>query len=182
MQLSLTCVASGEGEPSRRPARAKRLVAERDDPEDDDDLNEDSNEMICTWLQCDRCSKWRIVPDSAAPEDETQPWYCENNVDRCHNRCSVPQQPDDAVGDFSNIDLPRDATRARSGAPAAAAAGRPLGSPTKRDRSNAGVKRQAVDKDGSGAVRQLEVEPKTHHPCRKPHRCPSSAVIRVCRG
>ena len=58
--------------------------------------------MICTWLQCDRCQKWRIVPDNTGGDDNTL-WYCEMNPDHRHNRCDVPQQPDDAVVDFTGL-------------------------------------------------------------------------------
>ena len=52
-----------------------------------------------TWLQCDTCNKWRIVPDlpGIVPEGEDAVWYCHMNVDKRHNTCDVPQQPDDAV-------------------------------------------------------------------------------------
>lgn len=71
----------------KRPVREKKGKIEEDEAVDDD--MDDGNEMICTWLQCDRCGKWRIVPDTLARDDETQRWYCENNVDR---RALYPQR------------------------------------------------------------------------------------------
>jgi len=88
------------GRPPRppRPRRPKEAPAALEEDEDADD----ANEMICTWLQCDRCGKWRIVPDNTAGL-EGDVWFCEMNIDSSHNHCDVPQQPDDAVVDFSHL-------------------------------------------------------------------------------
>mmetsp|Transcript_22693 Transcript_22693/g.56361 ORF Transcript_22693/g.56361 Transcript_22693/m.56361 type:complete len:1538 (-) Transcript_22693:532-5145(-) len=91
-------VSCEEAALARRPARVRKPKLEVKDEVKDDD----GNEMICTWLQCDRCSKWRIVPEGFGTDDDRM-WYCEDNVDKSHNRCSVPQQPDDAVGDFAGL-------------------------------------------------------------------------------
>ena len=53
---------------------------------------------VCTWLECERCKKWRIVPEAYAAGVSDR-WYCEMNIDPGHNRCDVPQEPDDATGD-----------------------------------------------------------------------------------
>ena len=98
LALQLKTGASA-GRPPRnpRPKRPKEPIANDDDDEED----EGGNEVICTWLQCDRCSKWRIVPDNTDQGDNV--WYCEMNPDHRHNRCEVPQQPDDAVVDFTGL-------------------------------------------------------------------------------
>lgn len=86
------------------------------DGNDSDGVGASEHEVcVCTWLQCDRCSKWRIVPDSMAG-DEDDPWFCEQNVDPDHNSCDVPQQPDDAVVDFSSIFSAKPARRRRGSA------------------------------------------------------------------
>ena len=45
------------------------------------------------WVQCDRCSQWRRVPESVVDNlaDDSH-WYCEDNPDPKHNSCSVPQE------------------------------------------------------------------------------------------
>ena len=57
-----------------------------------------ASEVVSTWLMCDRCEKWRIVPDlpGIVPADDDAPWYCEMNVDRARNHCDALQQPDEA--------------------------------------------------------------------------------------
>ena len=103
VKLNLTLkTGSNAGRPPRqpRPRRPKVEKPKSDDEEDDDD--DGASEMICTWLQCDRCQKWRIVPDNTGGDDNTL-WYCEMNPDHRHNRCDVPQQPDDAVVDFTGL-------------------------------------------------------------------------------
>ena len=101
LNLHLKCVGGGAGRPPRqpRPRRPKEQPVAAEDDDDDDR----ASEMICTWLQCDRCSKWRIVPDNTAGSEGDNLWYCEMNPDPRHNRCEVPQQPDDAVVDFSGL-------------------------------------------------------------------------------
>jgi len=65
----------------------------------------DPDAVVSTWLLCDRCQKWRIVPDlpGVVPVGDDAKWFCEMNPDRRHNECSVPQQPDDAVLDEAVI-------------------------------------------------------------------------------
>jgi hypothetical protein len=67
--------------------------------------NVDVDAVVSTWLMCDRCQKWRIVPDlpGVVPVGDDAKWFCEMNPDRRHNECSVPQQPDDAVLDEAVI-------------------------------------------------------------------------------
>ena len=83
-----------------RPPRPKRPERPAAAPEAERDETDDGNEMICTWLQCDRCAKWRIVPEHSVT-GEGESWFCEMNLDLRHNHCDVPQQPDDAVADFT---------------------------------------------------------------------------------
>jgi hypothetical protein len=42
-----------------------------------------------TWVQCDRCDKWRLVAGS--PIDEDAPWFCELNADPSANTCEAAQ-------------------------------------------------------------------------------------------
>lgn len=41
-----------------------------------------------TWVQCDRCSKWRVVSGDDLPES----WYCEMNADKAFASCNVAEQ------------------------------------------------------------------------------------------
>jgi len=104
VELMLSAKASmAAGRPVRQ-SRAKRPLEPVSPDDEDEEENDREGEMICTWLQCDRCLKWRIVPDNLLDSSlEGDAWYCEMNVDRYHNRCDVPQQPDDAVVDFSYL-------------------------------------------------------------------------------
>lgn len=44
------------------------------------------------WVQCDRCGKWRRVPETVVDtlEDDSN-WFCEDNPDEKHNSCNIPQ-------------------------------------------------------------------------------------------
>jgi len=93
-----------------------------DDDDDDDEAEEEGNEAVCTWLECERCKKWRIVPEHHAA-GVSERWYCEMNIDAGHNRCDVPQEPDDATGDqFAHLPVPSNRALAAKGKAAAAAA------------------------------------------------------------
>ena len=42
-----------------------------------------------TWVQCDRCSKWRLLVGAAVDEDA--PWFCEMSADTTANWCDAPE-------------------------------------------------------------------------------------------
>jgi CW-type Zinc Finger len=49
------------------------------------------------WVQCDKCGKWRIIPNSVVQLLPTQ-WYCADNVyDPKHASCDAPEQTDKDV-------------------------------------------------------------------------------------
>ncbi|GFS21431.1 MORC family CW-type zinc finger protein 3 [Elysia marginata] len=48
-----------------------------------------------TWAQCDQCLKWRRLPDTIDPESLPDKWYCRYNRDGTHNRCDIPEEPED---------------------------------------------------------------------------------------
>jgi CW-type Zinc Finger len=49
------------------------------------------------WVQCDKCGKWRIIPNSVVQLLPTQ-WYCADNVyDPKHASCEAPEQTDKDV-------------------------------------------------------------------------------------
>ena len=52
--------------------------------------------LLDSWVQCERCSKWRRLPaadedtlDEMALDDD---WYCEQNPDVQRADCSVPEE------------------------------------------------------------------------------------------
>ncbi|KAL1518879.1 hypothetical protein AB1Y20_003156 [Prymnesium parvum] len=73
-----------------------------------------------TWVACDRCGKWRELPDSYFPLPDS--WYCELNPCAPYNSCDAPEQEWDEGDDWveeGNASAPSAST---AGAPAAAAA------------------------------------------------------------
>ena len=55
--------------------------------DEDDDKNDEN------WVQCDRCHKWRLLPNSVSADSLPDRWYCElNYYDNEHNSCEAPQQ------------------------------------------------------------------------------------------
>lgn len=81
---------------------------------------------IRTSPQVGACAgvQWRIVPEGFGTTRRF--WYCENNIDPSHNKCSVPQQPDDAVADFSGLVEPASEEGGAAVVPSAAAPSLPL--------------------------------------------------------
>ena len=56
--------------PRPKRFRVEDLHHERGDDDDDDEEEVDEGtDLICTWLQCDVCGKWRIVPDHSVGAD-----------------------------------------------------------------------------------------------------------------
>ncbi|XP_012943141.1 MORC family CW-type zinc finger protein 4 isoform X2 [Aplysia californica] len=47
------------------------------------------------WAQCDMCLKWRRLPDSVDGDSLPDMWYCRLNPDATHNRCDIPEEPED---------------------------------------------------------------------------------------
>ena len=55
-------------------------------------IDEDDNDEFCSWVCCDRCSKWRSLPlDHELPEDGAA-WDCSMNPRATHNRCEVAEE------------------------------------------------------------------------------------------
>lgn len=73
---------------SRVNRKRKIVVAESDDEE----MNETINHalVVDNWLQCDQCSKWRVVNSDIAQKFENEPFQCCNVGSKT---CSDP--PDD---------------------------------------------------------------------------------------
>ncbi|KAL7559578.1 hypothetical protein ACA910_006985 [Epithemia clementina (nom. ined.)] len=44
-----------------------------------------------TWVECDKCKKWRVLPEAEADLSERQ-WYCEMNTDPQNNTCEAPER------------------------------------------------------------------------------------------
>nr|KAI8758112.1 MORC family CW-type zinc finger protein 3-like [Biomphalaria glabrata] len=47
------------------------------------------------WAQCDQCLKWRRLPDGIDGKTLPDQWYCRMNPDATHNRCDIPEEPED---------------------------------------------------------------------------------------
>ena len=50
-----------------------------------------AEDALDTWLMCDRCGKWRVVPKAVSME-ATNWWTCEMNVDAAHRSCDDPEE------------------------------------------------------------------------------------------
>jgi CW-type Zinc Finger len=51
---------------------------------------------VVSWVQCNRCDKWRIV-DNANMMDEDAAWFCEMNPNPFYNSCQKPEEVVDEV-------------------------------------------------------------------------------------
>ncbi|CAL1546175.1 unnamed protein product [Lymnaea stagnalis] len=47
------------------------------------------------WAQCDMCLKWRRLPDGVDGNSLPEQWFCRMNSDATHNRCDIPEEPED---------------------------------------------------------------------------------------
>ncbi|KAE9009199.1 hypothetical protein PF005_g11721 [Phytophthora fragariae] len=62
--------------------------------EDDDEIKPNP---IATkqddWVQCDKCQKWRRLPNQVNVSELPAVWYCKmNRWDKRHNKCSAPEE------------------------------------------------------------------------------------------
>ena len=138
-----------------------------EDDDEDDEAEEDGNEAVCTWLECERCKKWRIVPEHHAAGVSDR-WYCEMNIDVGHNNCNVAQEPDDATGDqFADLPVPSGRALAAKGKAAAAAAAA-AGAPGAKGRS-----RPSGADGGAQAAKKASKGPRRRHDALHPLMGPS---------
>ncbi|XP_077977711.1 MORC family CW-type zinc finger protein 3-like [Glandiceps talaboti] len=49
-----------------------------------------------TWVQCDKCLKWRKLADTQDSEGLTDQWFCEMNTDPTYSQCNIPEEPDES--------------------------------------------------------------------------------------
>ncbi|XP_076444692.1 MORC family CW-type zinc finger protein 3-like isoform X1 [Babylonia areolata] len=47
------------------------------------------------WVQCERCLKWRRLPDTVRSNPLPDQWLCYMNPDPTHNRCDILEEPED---------------------------------------------------------------------------------------
>ena len=45
---------------------------------------------VVSWVQCNRCDKWRIVPNADELGDD---WFCEMNPNVLYNTCDKEEEP-----------------------------------------------------------------------------------------
>ncbi|KAL3661307.1 hypothetical protein V7S43_013512 [Phytophthora oleae] len=62
-----------------------------------DDDNEIKPNPIATkqddWVQCDKCQKWRRLPNQVNVSELPASWYCKmNKWDKRHNKCTAPEE------------------------------------------------------------------------------------------
>ena len=63
------------------------------DPKPKNMESEDSDEEEGNWVQCDRCSKWRLLPPTVKTEILPDRWFCElNRHDPMRNTCDAAEQ------------------------------------------------------------------------------------------
>jgi len=72
-----------------------KIKKRQKDKDDDKKSKGDKKEDVEDWVQCDICSKWRLIP---SVKDLPEKWYCELNVtDPKRSFCSAPEQTPEEV-------------------------------------------------------------------------------------
>ena len=88
MGLKKNPSSEDEGEESR--SNRPNIPSSLDVLENSND--EEEQEEIEPWVQCDRCMKWRLLPRTVQMDDLPDRWYCElNKYDPKRNRCEAPE-------------------------------------------------------------------------------------------
>lgn len=74
-------------ETSTRLTKSKRKATDQSTLEDDNEENDEN------WVQCDRCQKWRLLPEFVDMDGLPERWFCEmNKYDARRNKCSASEQ------------------------------------------------------------------------------------------
>ncbi len=74
-------------ETSARLAKSKRKANGQSPVEDENEENDEN------WVLCDRCQKWRLLPEFVDMDGLPEIWFCEmNKYDVKRNKCSAPEQ------------------------------------------------------------------------------------------
>jgi len=70
----------------------KKRHREREAEEQGEEIEEvEASEL--EWVQCDKCGKWRVLPDNIKAASLPDSWFCEMNVyDPKRSKCEVPEQ------------------------------------------------------------------------------------------
>lgn len=72
---------------SARQTNAKRKANGQSPVEGDNEENDEN------WVQCDRCQKWRFLPEFVDMDGLPERWFCEmNKYDPKRNKCNAPEQ------------------------------------------------------------------------------------------
>ena len=69
-------------------------MGEYDSNDSDDDGFESTTQDKCNWVQCDRCDKWRRLPNGAEFEADALPelWFCDLNPNKRRSSCDAPAE------------------------------------------------------------------------------------------
>ena len=69
-------------------------VIDRENPERSFTSRELQNILIFdSWVQCDRCQKWRMLPSNVDTSNLPDSWYCEmNTYDKARSSCDAEEQ------------------------------------------------------------------------------------------
>jgi hypothetical protein len=90
----------------------------RKEPEGGIDITDDDNQ----WVQCDTCSKWRVLPSTVDVDKLPNQWHCEMNIyDPLHNICDAAEQTPEEIAKAKRKAKRRLARRAQKEAAAATA-------------------------------------------------------------
>ena len=86
-------LAKAEAKAAASSAARGAVVADSSEEEEEEE-GEDDEPVACNWAQCDRCEKWRRLPDSSEYEADNLPeqWFCEMNPNAQRNTCDKPEE------------------------------------------------------------------------------------------
>lgn len=77
---------------TRSAALQKLKEATAQDDDDELKLNPIATKQD-DWVQCDKCQKWRRLPNQVNVSELPAVWYCKmNRWDKRHNKCSAPEE------------------------------------------------------------------------------------------
>ncbi|CAL8390336.1 unnamed protein product [Gadus morhua 'NCC'] len=75
--------------------RCKRKHSNRSNRSNNVPIEEEEKRPDQKWVQCDKCQKWRRMPDGINPDKLPEEWFCYINPDPQFRRCVMMEEQED---------------------------------------------------------------------------------------
>jgi len=87
---------ASKGRASTRQRRTREQEeSESEDFESEEEDSKEEKDGNLKWVQCEKCEKWRRLPQDTNLSTLPKKWFCKLNPDVRHNDCSIPEEDEE---------------------------------------------------------------------------------------